>query len=154
MDLLDIEILKLIQRKASMPLTELSRRIGISKTPCWNRIRRLEEDGIITHRPTILDRNKLDLPIVVFLSISVSRHSADWTERFTSLVLKYDEIIEVHRLTGASADYMLKIVAKSIEDYDKFQQILINKIEFTGMSSSVSLHEMKYNVSMPLDQLK
>ena len=66
-----IEILKLIQRKASMPITELSRRIGISKTPCWNRIRRLEEDGIITHRPTILDRNKLDLPIVVFLSIKL-----------------------------------------------------------------------------------
>ena len=154
MDLLDIEILKSIQANASIPLTELSRRIGISKTPCWNRIRRLEEIGVITKRPTLLNRGKLGLPIVVFLSISVSQHSADWAERFTNLVLKYEKIIEAHRLTGASADYMLKIVARSIEDYDKFQQILINEIEFTSMSSSVSLHEIKYSVSMPLGQLK
>jgi DNA-binding Lrp family transcriptional regulator len=154
MDRLDIEILKIIQTNASIPLTELSRRIGISKTPCWNRIRRLEEIGVITKRPTLLDRGKLGLPIVVFLSISVSQHSADWAERFTNLVLKHNEIIEAHRLTGASADYMLKIVAMSIEDYDKFQQILIKEIEFTSMSSSVSLHEIKYSVSMPLDQLK
>lgn len=154
MDLIDIEILKIIQSKASIPLTELSRRIGISKTPCWNRIRRLEEIGVITQRPALLDRGALGLPIVVFLSISVSQHSADWAERFTNLVLKYDKIIEVHRLTGASTDYMLKIVATSIEDYDVFQQTLINEIEFTSMSSSVSLHEIKYSVSLPLDQLK
>ena len=90
---------------------------------------------------------------VVFLSISVSRHSSEWATLFSDIVSKYGQITEVHRLTGSGADYMLKIVAASIESYDKFQQILINEIEFTSMSSSVSLQEMKYNVALPFDQI-
>ena len=153
MDKIDIEILKLIQSNATLPLSEISRRSGLSKTPCWNRIRRLEETGVIKKRATLLDRNLLGLPIVVFLSISVSRHSSEWATLFSDIVSKYGQITEVHRLTGSGADYMLKIVAASIESYDKFQQILINEIEFTSMSSSVSLQEMKYNVALPFDQI-
>ena len=134
-------------------MSEISRRSGLSKTPCWNRIRRLEETGVIKKRATLLDRNLLGLPIVVFLSISVSRHSSEWATLFSDIVSKYGQITEVHRLTGSGADYMLKIVAASIESYDKFQQILINEIEFTSMSSSVSLQEMKYNVALPFDQI-
>ena len=124
MDKIDIEILKLIQSNATLPLSEISRRAGLSKTPCWNRIRRLEETGVIKKRATLLDRNLLGLPIVVFLSISVSRHSSEWATLFSDIVSKYGQITEVHRLTGSGADYMLKIVAASIESYDKFQQIL------------------------------
>ena len=153
MDKIDIEILKLIQSNATLPLSEISRRAGLSKPPCWNRIRRLEETGVIKKRATLLDRNLLGLPIVVFLSISVSRHSSEWATLFSDIVSKYGQITEVHRLTGSGADYMLKIVAASIESYDKFQQILINEIEFTSMSSSVSLQEMKYNVALPFDQI-
>jgi DNA-binding Lrp family transcriptional regulator len=153
MDKADLEILKLIQSNATLPLSELSRRTGLSKTPCWNRIRRLEETGVIKQRATLLDRNLLGLPIIVFLSISVSRHSSEWATRFSGIVSRYAQITEVHRLTGSSADYMLKIVAGSIESYDKFQQILISEIEFTSMSSSVSLQEMKYDVTLPFDQI-
>ena len=151
MDDIDKKILNLLQLDASIPLTELSKRVGLSKTPCWSRVRRLEELGIINKRVTLLNRHRLGLPIVVFLSISVSRHSSEWAIHFAKIISKYDEIVEVHRLTGSSADYMLKIVASSIEDYDKFQQILISEVEFTSMSSSVSLQEMKYSVSLPLE---
>lgn len=89
----------------------------------------------------------------MFLSISVSRHSSEWATRFSGIVSRYAQITEVHRLTGSSADYMLRIVAGSIESYDKFQQILISEIEFTSMSSSVSLQEMKYDVTLPFDQI-
>jgi len=153
MDKIDKEILNILQTNATLPLSELSRRVGISKTPCWHRIRKLEELGVIHRRVTLLDRYKLGLPIVVFLSISVSRHSAKWATHFVEIISKYQQIIEVHRLTGSSADYMLKIVASSIEDYDDFQQILISEVEFTSMSSSVSLQEMKYNVSLPLTNI-
>tara|TARA_B110000459_G_scaffold86975_1_gene97321 strand:- start:1208 stop:1864 length:657 start_codon:yes stop_codon:yes gene_type:complete len=153
MDEIDRKILNLLQTNATLPLSELSRRVGISKTPCWNRIRKLEELGIINQRVTLLDRHKLGLPIVVFLSISVSQQSAKWATHFIQIISKYKQIIEVHRLTGSSADYMLKVVASSIEDYDKFQQILISEVEFTSMSSSVSLQEIKYNVSLPLNHL-
>lgn len=154
MDSIDLKILAQLQRSANIPLTELSRRVGLSKTPCWNRIRRMEENGIITGQIMLLDRQQIGLPVAVFLSVSVSRHSSDWLTRFQQLIDTYDNIIEVHRLTGNGADYLLKIVSSSIEAYDIFQQELIEKIEFTSMSSAVSLQQLKYRTSLPLGHLE
>ena len=153
MDNIDKKILAVIQPNATLPLTELSKRVGISTTPCWNRIKRMEEERIISGKITVIEKNKINLPITVFLSISVSNHSKNWTERFYKIIESYDQIVEVHRLTGPSADYILKIVATSIESYDKFQQTLIGQIEFSKMSSSISLQEMKQTHLLPLDQV-
>jgi len=154
MDNIDKKILSVIQAKAATPLSELSRKVGVSTTPCWNRIKRMEEEKLIKGRITVLDRNKINLPIVVFLSISISNQSRDWIIKFSTVIQKYNQITEVHRLTGSSADYILKIVATSIEDYDSFQQTLISEIEFTQMSSSISLHEMKQTHLLPLEQAR
>jgi DNA-binding Lrp family transcriptional regulator len=154
MDNIDQRILSIIQEKAVTPLSELSKKVGISTTPCWNRIKKMEEERLINGRITVLDRNKINLPIVVFLSISISNQSTDWVIRFKSVIQKYNQIIEVHRLTGSSADYILKIVATSIKDYDRFQQLLINEIEFTQMSSSISLQEIKQTHLLPLEQIE
>jgi Lrp/AsnC family transcriptional regulator len=154
MDESDKKILDLLQINATLSLSEISRRVGLSKTPCWNRIRALEEQGIIKNRITVLDRNKIGLPIIIFLSISVSRHSCEWTKRFIEIVESSDEITEVHRLTGTGADYLLKIVTQSIDEYDHFQQKLIGQLEFTSMSSSVSLQELKHTYKLPLTALK
>ena len=151
MDHIDKNILKILQDNSNISLSNLSKRIGISKTPCWNRIRRLEEEGIISKQVALLNRDAIGLPIVVFLSISVGRHSTEWTEKFHELVHSYKEIVEVHRLTGSGADYLLKIVSPTVEAYDKFQQKLIAKIDFTSMSSSVSLQEIKYQTCLPLN---
>ena len=153
MDNIDKQILFLLQKNASMPLTELSKRVGISKTPCWNRIRKMEEGGIINSQVTILDNKKINLNIVVFLSVSVSSHSEEWLTDFQGVLSKYDQIIEAYRLTGSSTDYLLKIVAPSIEEYDKFQQHLINEVKFTNMSSSIALKEIKKIHSLPLDYI-
>ena len=150
MDDLDRKILEILQTNATLPLSEISKRVGISKTPCWNRIRAMEEKRIIKGRITLLDREKIGLPLVMFLAISVGCHSREWTENFIQVIQEHDEIIEVHRLTGSESDYMLKVVASSIREYDKFQQTLIGKLEFTKMSSSVSLQELKCSYSMPL----
>ena len=150
MDEIDKNILTILQENSDISLSYLSRRIGISKTPCWNRIRRMEENGIINKQATILNRHAIGLPIVVFLSISVGQHSPEWTAKFDKLVNLHPEIVEVHRLTGSGADYLLKIVSSTIEAYDIFQQSLIASIEFTSMSSSVSLQEIKYQTSFPL----
>jgi len=154
MDNIDKKILSIIQAKAATPLSEISRKVGVSTTPCWNRIKRMEEEKLIKGRITVLDRNKINLPIVVFLSISISNQSRDWIIKFSTVIQKYNQITEVHRLTGSSADYILKIVATSIEDYDSFQQTLISEIEFTQMSSSISLHEMKQTHLLPLEQAR
>ena len=151
MDDVDKKILSIIQKDATIPLSELSKKVGISKTPSWNRIRKMEEEGTIKSRVTVLDNKKINLNIVVFLSVSVSSHSEEWLIDFQKILTQYDQIIETYRLTGSSTDYLLKIVAPSIEEYDKFQQQLINEIKFTKMSSSIALKEIKKIHSLPLD---
>jgi len=151
MDDIDKQILSMLQKNATIPLSEISKRVGISKTPCWNRIRKMEEEKIIKSRVTVLDNKKINLSIVVFLSVSVSSHSEEWLIDFQKILTQYDQIIEAYRLTGSSTDYLLKIVAPSIEEYDKFQQQLINEVKFTKMSSSIALKEIKKIHSLPLD---
>ena len=149
-DDLDKKILTLIQKNAGLPLSEISKRVGISPTPCWNRIKKMEEAGVISARTIVLNRKAINLSIVVFLSIRVSHHSKDWITSFQEIIDKNEEIIETHRITGSDADYLLKIVASSIENYDKFQQKLISELDFTKMSSSISLQEMKNSHILPL----
>ena len=91
---------------------------------------------------------------MVFLSITVGRHSPDWVKRFTDVVSRFQEIVEAHRLTGEGADYQLKIVCPDIDAYDSFQQKLINEIEFTSMSSKISLREIKWTQCLPLSHLE
>ena len=153
MDDVDKKILSIIQKDATIPLSELSKKVGISKTPSWNRIRKMEEEGTIESRVTVINKDKINLNITVFLSISVSSHSEEWLIAFKKIITKYDQIIEVYRLTGSSTDYLLKIVAPSIDEYDKFQQHLINEVKFTNMSSSIALKEIKKIHSLPLDYI-
>ena len=153
MDNIDKKILSELQKNAVIPLSELSKRTGISKTPCWNRIRKMEEEGTIKSRVTILDNQKINLNIVVLLSVSVSSHFEEWLIDFQKIISQYEQIIEAYRLTGSSTDYLLKIVSPSIEEYDKFQQQLINEVKFTKMSSSIALKEIKKIHSLPLDYI-
>ena len=136
-----------------MPLSELSKKIGISTTPCWTRIKKLEKDKIILSKTIEIDNEKVKLPITVFLMISIQNHTEEWLEKFVSTVTKYDEIVEVHRLTGSMLDYQLKILTTSIYDYDKFQQKLIKEIQCTNMISSVSLQTIKKFKKIPLNQI-
>tara|TARA_B100001769_G_C21517799_1_gene297842 strand:- start:6 stop:467 length:462 start_codon:yes stop_codon:yes gene_type:complete len=151
MDSIDKKILEELQKNSSQPLSELSKKVGLSNTPCWNRIKKLEEDKIIKSRSIILDNKKINLPITVFLSISIQNHTEQWLKNFEKVVNRYDQIIEVHRLTGSNSDYQITILSSSIEEYDKFQQILIKEIECTNMSSHISLQTIKKNYKYPLN---
>lgn len=150
MDYIDKKIIFILQRQADLPLSEISKRVGLSQTPCWNRIRKLEEDGVIEKKVTIINKRKVNLPITVFLMITVRNHNSDWIKKFSEILKKYKNILEAHRITGSQADYIIKIVAGSIEEYDKFQQVLIKNIEFNSMSSGISLQELKSTTILPL----
>ena len=126
MDDIDKKILEELQKNSSQPLSELSKKVGLSNTPCWNRIKKLEEEKIIKSKSIIIDNKKINLSITVFLSISIQNHSEVWLKNFQKVVNRYDQIIEVHRLTGSNSDYQITILSPSIEEYDKFQQLLIN----------------------------
>ena len=150
MDYIDKKIIFILQRQADLPLSEISKRVGLSQTPCWNRIRKLEEDGVIEKKVTIINKRKVNLPITVFLMITVRNHNSDWMEKFSQILKKYKNILEAHRITGSQADYIIKIVAGSIEEYDEFQQVLIKNIEFNSMSSGISLQELKSTTILPI----
>ena len=150
MDYIDKKIIFILQRQADLPLSEISKRVGLSQTPCWNRIRKLEEDGVIEKKVTIINKRKVNLPITVFLMITVRNHNSDWIKKFSEILKKYKNILEAHRITGSQADYIIKIVAGSIEEYDKFQQVLIKNIEFNSVSSGISLQELKSTTILPL----
>ena len=153
MDNIDKKILSILQSNITLPLSDIAKRTGISKTPCWNRIRKLEEEGVISQKVAILNNSKINLPIVVFLSISVSHHTEEWLKKFSDTVNKHDQIMEVYRITGSNIDYLLKIVSPTISEYDKFQQKLIGEIEFNNMTSGIALKEIKKSSSLPLDYL-
>jgi len=153
MDEIDKKILKCLQENVSIPLSELSKKVGISSTPCWSRIKKLENEGVIISKTIEIDQDKINLPITVFLSISIQNNTEAWLQNFEAVINKYDEIIEVHRLTGSNTDYQLKILTPSIHEYDKFQQQLIKEIKCTNMSSSISLKKLKKFNKLPLDNL-
>ena len=151
MDDIDKKILAELQKNSSKPLSELSKKVGLSNTPCWNRIKKLEEEKVIKSKTIIIDNKKINLPITVFLSISIQNHTDVWLKNFEKVVNKYDQIIEVHRLTGNDSDYQITILSPSIEEYDNFQQKLIKEIECTNMSSHISLQTIKKSSKYPLN---
>ena len=150
MDYIDKKIIFILQRQADLPLSEISKRVGLSQTPCWNRIKKLEEDGVIEKKVTLINKRKVNLPITVFLMITVRNHNSDWMKKFSEILKKYKNILEAHRITGSQADYIIKVVAESIEEYDVFQQVLIKNIEFNSMSSGISLQELKSTTILPI----
>ena len=150
MDYIDKKIIFILQRQADLPLSEISKRVGLSQTPCWNRIKKLEEDGVIEKKVTLINKRKVNLPITVFLMITVRNHNSDWMKKFSEILKKYKNILEAHRITGSQEDYIIKVVAESIEEYDEFQQVLIKNIEFNSMSSGISLQELKSTTILPI----
>tara|TARA_B100001250_G_C19667794_1_gene730071 strand:+ start:352 stop:813 length:462 start_codon:yes stop_codon:yes gene_type:complete len=153
MDNIDKKILSILQDDATLPLSELSKKVGISTTPCWNRIKKLEKDKIILSKTIEVDNEKINLPETTFLMISVSDYAEEWLNNFESVVNKEDRIIEVHRISGSIGDYLLKILSTSKKDYDDFQQELIKKIQCTNMISNFSLKTIKKFKKIPLNQI-
>ena len=151
-DNIDKQILSILQKDANIPLTELSKKVGVSITPCWNRIKKMEKEGIILSRITVINNKKVNLPLIAFLSISIPNHTKEWLTKFTKIIDKYDQIIETHRVAGSS-DYILKILSPSMDEYDKFQQILINETGCINMQTNFSQKEIKKQNYVSLEHI-
>ena len=151
MDLIDKKILSLLQRDASLPLTTIAKKVGLSTTPCFNRIKKLEEDGVIKKKVAIIDNRKIDLPVIVYLSINVAKHTKEWLDTFTNQVTSFD--VEMYRING-DTDYLIKVVVQSIEAYDNFSQRLISEINFRSLKSNIVLKEIKNTTMLPLNHIE
>ena len=153
MDATDQQILDLLQRDATMPLAEIARKVGLSSTPCWRRIQKLEEAKVIRGRVALLDSRKINAGVNVFVSIRTRQHNAAWLEKFSDIVNKMPEVVEFYRMSG-EIDYLLRVAVPDIAAYDAFYKRLIADIDLDDVSSSFAMEQIKYTTALPLDYVE
>jgi len=149
LDRIDRRLLALLQEDATLSIADLADRIGLSTTPCWKRIKRLEQAGLILRRVAILDRNKLGLGVTVIVAVRAARHSDEWLQAFADGVAALPEVVEFYRMSG-EIDYLLKIVARDIADYDRIYRKLIAVTELHDVTSSFAMQEIKSTTALPI----
>ncbi|MDQ1814895.1 Lrp/AsnC family transcriptional regulator [Massilia sp. CCM 9210] len=150
LDKYDCAILAALQADGTLSIAALSEKVGLSSTPCWKRVKRLEEEGYIQSRVSIINRDKVGLPVTVFVSIRTTEHDEKWLTRFAAAVIALPEVMEFHRMSG-DVDYLLKVVTTDIGGYDRFYKKLIKTAHLTGVSSAFSMEQIKYTTALPLD---
>lgn len=149
LDRLDLQILDALQRDATLSMAQLGAQVGLSSTPCWKRVKRLEDDGLIERRVAVVNRHAVGLPVTVFVSIRAGQHDEKWLTRFAAVVSMLPEVQEFHRMSG-DVDYLLKVVASSIDGYDRFYKKLISLVDLAGVSSAFSMEQIKSTTALPL----
>ena len=150
MDKIDSKILDLLQQDAELSTAEIAERVGLSTTPCWRRIQRLQRDGVITRRVVLLDRNRLNLGIDVFVAVKTNQHNVEWLTRFSETVAEFPEVVEFYRMAGES-DYLMRVVVPDIPAFDKFYKKLVESADLADVSSSFAMEQIKFTTSLPLD---
>ena len=149
LDLMDRKILAELQLDAGQSLDEIARKVGSSKTPVWNRIKRMRETGVILRTTVILDPDSLGLEACFFVLIRTSEHEAEWQRRFLHALRERPEVLEAHRLAG-DIDYILKVRVRNARAYDTFYQALISEVRIYNVTALLSMEEIKATTMLPL----
>ncbi|MEO5797032.1 MAG: Lrp/AsnC family transcriptional regulator [Rhodoferax sp.] len=150
LDRLDYAILGALQIDGNLSVAALAERVGLSSTPCWKRLKRLEDEGYLSGRVALVNRHKVGLPITVFVSIRTAQHDEKWLAQFAAAAAALPEIQELHRMSG-DVDYLLKVVTTDIGGYDRFYKKLIQAVPLSGVSSAFSMEQIKSTTALPLD---
>jgi Lrp/AsnC family transcriptional regulator len=150
MDSTDKAILRELQRDATVPIADLARTVGLSQTPCWRRVKRLEEAGVIRRRVALVDPARVNLALTAFVAVRTSQHTEAWLRKFADGVRAIPEVVELHRMSG-DIDYLLKVVCPDMRTYDAVYKKLIKVAELTDVSSTFSMEALKYTTELPLD---
>ena len=150
MNEIDKKILSILQANADIPIAELSKKVNLSATPCWARINKLYKQGYIKKKVAIVDRFKINLPVVAFVQVRTNQHNMIWSKQFIKAVKEMEEVVEFYRLSG-TVDYIFKVLVPSIEKYNEFYKKLTDKIDFSEVTSSFSMEEIKYTNSLTLN---
>jgi Lrp/AsnC family transcriptional regulator len=149
MDAIDRKILSVLQDDASLSVAEIGNRVGLSSTPCWKRIQRLEAEGVIERRVAVVDQSKVGLGITVFVSVETGDHSQEWLDRFAKTVGAMPEVMEFYRMAG-DVDYMLRVVAPDIAGYDTFYKRLIATVPLKNVTSRFAMEKIKSTTALPI----
>ena len=149
LDEMDRKILAELQADGSQSLDEIARKVGSSKTPVWNRIRKMKDLGVIGRQTVLLDAEALGLDACFFVLIRTSEHDPDWARKFLSAVRARPEVLEAHRLAG-DIDYILKVRVSNARAYDRFYQALISEVKIHNVTALLSMEELKATTMLPL----
>jgi Lrp/AsnC family transcriptional regulator, cysteine-sensing transcriptional activator len=149
LDEMDVKILRILQQDCTRAVADIGKEVGLSTTPCWRRIQKLEEAGVIKRRVAVLDPPRVNAGVTVFVSIKTDQHSLAWLERFHTAVNDFPEVIEFYRMSG-EVDYLLRVVVPDTA-YDAFYKKLISRIEISKVSSAFAMEQIKYTTALPLD---
>ncbi|MGO3932164.1 Lrp/AsnC family transcriptional regulator [Rhodopseudomonas pseudopalustris] len=152
LDAIDRKILTVLQQDASLSVAEIGDRVGLSSTPCWKRIQRLEADGVITRRVALVDQDKIGLGLSVFVSIESGDHSEAWLKTFADAVSALPEVIEFYRMAG-DVDYMLRVVVADMRAYDIFYKRLISTVALKNVTSRFAMEKIKSVTALPVPPL-
>jgi Lrp/AsnC family transcriptional regulator len=149
LDAIDMKLLALLQDNAELQISELADRVGLSTTPCWRRVQRLKEGGVITKQVSLVDRKAVNVAVTVFVGIRTSHHNQKWFETFRATVEAIPEVVEFYRMSG-EVDYLLRVVVPDIAAYDSVYKRLTASIDLSDVSSSFAMEELKYTTALPL----
>lgn len=152
MDSLDRKILRILQEDATIAVADIAKRVGLSTTPCWRRIQKLEEDGVIRKRVALLNPEAVNTAVTVFASIRTNSHSTEWLKRFSEVISQFPEVVDFYRMSG-EIDYLLRVVVPDIAAYDRFYKKLIERIEIRDVSSVFAMEQIKSTTELPLDYM-
>jgi Lrp/AsnC family transcriptional regulator len=153
MDAIDRKILTVLQENAALSVAEIGGRVGLSSTPCWKLIQRLETDGVIQKRVALVDQDRIGLGISVFVSVETGDHSQDWLDRFAKTVTAMPEVMEFYRMAG-DVDYMLRVVVPDIAGYDSFYKRLISAVPLKNVTSRFAMEKIKSTTALPIPDAK
>ena len=148
-DSIDLKILRILQSDSSRSLESISNEVGVSLNTCWRRISRMEKKSIIEGRVALIDNEKVGLPLTVFVSISTDDHSQEWTKKLSNAVISIKEIVEFYRLAGET-DYILKMMVKNVDHYDKVYKQLIKSVKISDVSASFAMEKIKFTTDLPI----
>lgn len=150
LDATDRALLRLLQQDAETPVAQLAHAVNLSSTPCWRRVQRLKDEGVITRSAALLDRVRLNLGVTVFVSVRTNQHSEAWFREFHHAVAQIPEVLEFYRMSG-DVDYLLKVVVPDIQAYDAVYKRLVRSAALFDVSSSFAMEELKNTTALPLD---
>jgi Lrp/AsnC family transcriptional regulator len=153
MDAIDRKILAVVQQDASLSVADIGQKVGLSSTPCWKRLQRLEADGVIMRRVALIDPEKIGLGITVFVSVETGDHSQEWLAKFAEVVNAMPEVMEFYRMAG-DVDYVLRVVVHDMQSYDTFYKKLIATVPLKNVTSRFAMERIKSTTALPIAEHK
>ena len=153
MDAIDRKILTVLQADANISIAELADRVGLSQTPCWKRIQKLEQAGVILKRVALVAPEKIGLGLTVFVQIETADHSGPWLDKFAQMVAAMPEVMEFYRMAG-DVDYMLRVVVADMRSYDIFYRKLIGSVALKNVTSRFAMEKIKSVTALPVPSYK